>query len=385
MMNIIHIFVEALTVQQQQCLPSLSPSPSLPPSLPPSLSQVTQPKAIRQSVLHLANNIMDNSGEDGESAPGERYSWTPQPANHQVEEHSPYVNTQVSQSTSIPDRRHTASPLSHVQRKYPSPGALGEKSFDNMPQMGQVHEMKKRFSLQHSRSHRSVSRKSSHVSIVVSENQEPSLERSITTDGRGSRGSSNSSRPLSWDAGEVGGVEETEGVKRVRREERGESLPPPERPQPEALFQRNAQMRQPFRQKTTHNVPPPLDATESAKINDAHSQLQQQLSNPDSPTKALDEVLELFEDGNSSPSDNAAVEGVNRDPKISSLSVRDRTKLWELKAYTQTLPRSFKARTSSSSQPGSPMRKNSVESPLTTPTGLTHHSRFTFNSGEERR
>lgn len=362
-------------------------SPSLSLSPFSFFLQVTQPKAIRQSVLQLANNIMDHSGEDGESS--ERYSWTPQPANHQIEEHSPYVNTQISQSSSIPDRRHTASPLSHVQRKYPLPGALGEKGFDNMPPVGQVHEMKKRFSLQHSRPHRSsVSRNSSHVPIVVSHNQEPSLQPSSGSNDEEETGGK-SHRPMSWDATEI--LEEDEGSRLVRREERGESLPPPERPSSDALFQRNAQIRQPFRQKTAPTAASTSDS-ETLETNDTenvssngvkpHPPLTQQISNP---TKPLDEVLELFEEG-ASPEDPEGEDKVKTSTKMSKLSVRDRTKIWEMKAgSTQTLPRSFKTRNSTGSQPCSPMRKNSVESPLPTPNSLSNQPRFNFIGGDERR
>ena len=327
---------------------------------------------------------MDHSGEDGES--GERYSWTPQPANHQIEEHSPYINTQISQSSSIPDRKHTASPLSHVQRKYPIPGALGEKGFDNMPQVGQVHEMKKRFSLQHSRPYRSSeSRKSSLVPIVVSQNQEPSLQPSSGSNDEGETGKSN--RPMSWDATEI--LEEDEGDRLVRREDRGESLPPPERPSTDALFQRNAQVRQPFRQKTAPTAPPTNDIeetndTENINSNGVkpHPPLTQQISNP---TKPLDEVLELFEEG-ASPDDPEGEQKVKTNTKISKLSVKDRTKLWEMKTgSTQTLPRSFKTRNSTGSQPCSPMRKSSVESPLPTPNSLSNQPRFNFIGGDERR
>lgn len=346
---------------------------------------MSQPKAIRQSVLQLANNIMDHSGEDGESS--ERYSWTPQAANHQIEEHSPYFNTHISQSTAIPDRKHTASPLS-VIRKHPTPGALGEKTAENLPHIGQVHEMKKRFSLQHTTHaiRRRPSRNSAHVPIVVSQDQEPTLQPYRGGGGRSSRQSGgSSSRPLSWDATEI--LDE-EVIPSVEREGRGESLPPPERPPIGDTFQRNAHVRQPVRSKVTPTPPPPLnivqqssgedDIIDSLKNSELTPHLISHLSSEDSPTKLLDEVLEQFEDGSGSSQKEVPAGGT----KMNTLSVKARTQLWELKAHTQTLPRSFKTRTSS--QPGSPSKKTPYESPLVTPTGSnTHLSRFTFNSPED--
>lgn len=309
---------------------------------------------------------MDHYGEDGES--GDRFSWTPQAAEHQIEEYSPYINTQISQSTALPDRKLTASPLALI-RKPPTPGALGEKGFDNLPQVGQVNELKKRFSQQHHQnlviSRRPV-RKSAHVPITVAQDQEPTLHPKE----EGFRQRSNS-RPMSWDSSEASGEVP------LRERTRGESLPPPERPPTDSLFQRTAQVRQPFRQKVT-TTPTPLrladapqpteeNIIESIKHGELTPVLLSQLSGDDSPTKLLDEVLEQFEDNS-----QELVPG--EETKMSKLSVKARTQLWELKAHTQTLPRSFKTRTKS--QPCSPLKMTS-ESPAT-PTGST--TSFTFNN-----
>ena len=53
-------------------------------------------KAIRTSVMLLANAIMDQGGPDE--------MWTPQPAGHSIDEYTPQVETQVSNSTTLPDR-----------------------------------------------------------------------------------------------------------------------------------------------------------------------------------------------------------------------------------------------------------------------------------------
>ena len=325
---------------------------------------------------------MDHYGEDGESS--ERFSWTPQPAEHHIDEYSPYVNTHISQSTNIPDRKHTASPLSLI-RKPPTPGALGEKSFENMPQIGQVSELKKRFSQQHgSGSSRRLSKKSSHVSITVAQDQEPYLHQNECdpTKSGSKRASSNSSggsnRPMSWDSSEVLDVKTSPPRGDRNRGDRGESLPPPDRPSTDALFQRNTQARQPIRQKhvatplslkvSSESAPPTSNTTaednivESMKHHEYTPILLSQFSGEDSPTKLLDEVLEQFEDK-------------SQETNISNLTVKARTQLWELKAHTQTLPRSFKTRTKS--QPCSPL-KGTSESPAT-PTGST--TSFTFNHG----
>ena len=302
---------------------------------------------------------MDHHGEDGESG-GERYSWTPRAADHHIEVSSPYMNTHVTQSTHIPDRRYMASPLSIIGRKPPTPGALGEKSSETMPQIGQVQELTKRFSQYSNSPQRRPSRKSSHhVPITVGQDQHPMLHVHKNETKYSHRRHVN--RPLSWDA------TETLDNEPVIERERGESLPPPDRPLIEVPFHRNAQVRQPFRQKVTP-TPPPLELVPDTTMSDETGrdlQLTPQASADDSPTKLLDEVLEQFEDNSQ--------ESVTED-KISAMSVRARTQLWELKAYTQTLPRSFKARTKS--QPCSPMKSSAGP---TTPTGRSNQAAFTFN------
>jgi hypothetical protein len=332
--------------------------------------KVSQNKAVRQSVLQLANNIMDHYGDDGES--NERYSWTPQPTDHHIEEYSPYVNTHITESTNIPDRKHTASPLSMI-RKPVNPGALGERNFDHMPHLGQVNEMRKRFS-QHSSLIQSAQRKSIHVPITVGQDQEPVMHPISHSEVH----KQNVHRPTSWDSSES--LDKTARKEFFwERRERGESVPLPDKPSDDALFQRNSNFRQPFKQKAISSNISPLkiyddDSSSESNIiesikHDLTPQLLSQFSGEDSPTKLLDEVLEQFETGDILQESSVTT----RDTKMSALSVKARTQLWELKAHTQTLPRSFKARTKS--QPSSPM-KGVSDSP-TTP--VDNSINFNFN------
>jgi hypothetical protein len=313
---------------------------------------------------------MDHYGDDGES--NERYSWTPQPTDHHIEEYSPYVNTHITESTNIPDRKHTASPLSMI-RKPVNPGALGERNFDHMPHLGQVNEMRKRFS-QHSSLIQSAQRKSIHVPITVGQDQEPVMHPISHSEVH----KQNVHRPTSWDSSES--LDKTARKEFFwERRERGESVPLPDKPSDDALFQRNSNFRQPFKQKAISSNISPLkiyddDSSSESNIiesikHDLTPQLLSQFSGEDSPTKLLDEVLEQFETGDILQESSVTT----RDTKMSALSVKARTQLWELKAHTQTLPRSFKARTKS--QPSSPM-KGVSDSP-TTP--VDNSINFNFN------
>ena len=72
------------------------------------------------------------------------------------------------------------------------------------------------------------------------------------------------------------------------------------------------------------------------------------------------------------------------------MSVRARTQLWEMKAYYRTLPRSFKHKQRSVSQPSSPMRTtgqvgpttNSLTPADTTATTRPRHSVFSYNPAQ---
>ena len=299
---------------------------------------------------------MDQRSEDGYSE--DRFSWTPVPAHHHIDDHSPYINTLVSQSTYIPDRSHTASPLSSL-RKPPTPGALGERNAENMPHHGQVHELTKRFSQNQRRlssRSRNSSRNNSLVPIVVHQDQLPKLSSTQSTGDHSPKRNHQHikrrvNRPQSWDLTHV--VDDIPIVDN----QRGESLPPPsidEQHPNDSFFTRSSPMRQPFRNKDSLSPTPPPELEEDSEkqkeippevvpIPPFLSQLSGEESLEDA-TKLLDDVLEEYMGEKTS----------QEEEKINKLSVRARTQLWELKTYTQTLPRSFKTRTSS--QPGSPMR-----------------------------
>lgn len=300
------------------------------------------------------------------------------PIDHVVEEYAPHVQTHVSQSMHVPDRRHTVSPLSALRRQPRSAIALGERHTENMPHQGQVQHLARKFSLQSPVSKNSpvqfVSgggvRKSTHVPIIVGENQQPVLSvdnpaADMTVQPRTRRRSS-VNRPLSWDAS----IALAEGP--------NEPIVDSSSPQLErAAFERETQTRMPVRVK-------------SPTRNDQSSPLIS--PSQDDATKCLDEVLEQYGDVGTPGEKTSQESSSSGEEKVMNMSVRARTQLWEMKAYYRTLPRSFKHKQRSVSQPSSPMRTTGQAGPATsslTPADTTtaatkpRHSVFNYSAPQQ--
>ena len=111
-------------------------------------------------------------------------------------------------------------------------------------------------------------------------------------------------------------------------------------------FNRNSQVRMPFRMKPTPSPThsEPMEAEVVPILNGDDTGIEE--------TKILDDVLEQYI-GEGSPSASASKPAISEE-KVSKMSVKDRTQLWEMRAYYQSLPRSFKHRTKS--QPCSPLK-----------------------------
>lgn len=343
----------------------------------------SQRKAIRRSVMNLANNLMDQhypGYDEEEEGEGERLVYTPESVGYHLEEYTPQVNMQVTQSTAIPDRRHTSSPLSAVLRKPPTPRALGERDPDHLPHSGQVHEMSKKFLKKSSSNSPQRSRGSRknvhHVPIVVGNgDQGPSVYSHNSPKPSPHRPVN---RPLSWDSPHV-----SDNVP-VIESERGDSLPPPSlNEDSESIgFRRHSNARTPFRQKppvsptpSSQETPVPQEEDEiEADLRETprRPSFQSQISEESmrNPTKVLDEILEQYDPE-------------TQQKPIAKMSVKARTQLWEMKAYagfTQTLPRSFKQRTKST--PCSPLKtpnSDGQEAPRTPTSANSKHFNF-FNS-----
>lgn len=302
---------------------------------------------------------VDQRSVDNESLEDEGFLWTPVGVHHQIDDHSPHISTRMSQSTPVPDRSQVASPLSYV-RKPATPGALGERNPKNLPHTGTVQEMTKKFTQFQkppiSRNH-SSSRKTTHVPIVVRQDQRPSL-----TNNRGNRSPHRRiNRPQSCELNHL-----PDNVP-VIDSNRGESLPPmsDDDSEPmEMIFRRTSQARQPFRSKT--NPPSEVEyefdkrtcKTEEDNISDvtpvpppSHLVSQSSEESYMAATRVLEELEKYMSEDDTPIQDNESI----TEEKINKLSVRARTHLWEMKAHhTSTLPKSFKTRTKS--QPCSPLK-----------------------------
>lgn len=113
-------------------------------------------------------------------------------------------------------------------------------------------------------------------------------------------------------------------------------------------FKRNSQARMPFRMKPTPSPTheEPMEAEVAPILNGDDTGIEE--------TKLLDDVLEQYI-GEGSPSLTTSKPTISEE-KVSKMSVKDRTQLWEMRAYYQSLPRSFKHRTKS--QPCSPLKSS---------------------------
>lgn len=232
-----------------------------------------------------------------------------------------------------------------------------------MPHHGQVQELTRKFSVQSPTATTPPAhignRKPMHVPIIVGENQQPVLSadnqsrRNIQP--RKNRQRSSVTRPLSWDASVVLSEGPSEPIVDA-------SSPMTER----APFNRESQVRMPVRHKSTPS-PPPKEVQEvgpglkSSPISPPVSD-----TSVVDPTKPLDEVLEKYGEGGAVPGEKTSQESNSSgEDKIENMSVKARTQLWEMKAYYKSLPRSFKHKQRSISQPSSPLRTPGIPNPST--------------------
>ena len=285
------------------------------------------------------------------------------------------------------------SPLSALRRQARTAAALGESNPENMPQHGQVQQLTRKFSLQSPTATtpptRFGSRKAvAHVPIIVGQNQQPVLSTDVESrknpQARKNKRRSSVNRPLSWDASVVLSEGPSEPVVDA-------SSPMTEK----ATFDRDSPVRMPVRHKTTPS-PPPREVS-SDSLHGVKRDAQSSSTSPPvpdtsmvDPTLPLDEVLEQYGgEGGMTPGEKTSQESNSSgESKIEKMSVKARTQLWEMKAYYQSLPRSFKHKQRSISQPSSPLRTAGV--PITPSTPLEHstrsrHSVFAYGSQPQQR
>ena len=263
--------------------------------------------------------------------------------------------------------------VSPLPRKPVTPGALGERNPENLPHYGTVHQMAKRFSEHRSPSSvsRNNSRKITHVPVVVRQDQRPALsiyDKPPNSPNRPMK------RPQSCEL-----VYTPDNVPIIDTN-RGESLPPMSDDDTEPndmIFRRTSQVRLPFRNRVVTNLALSETEcefdrrtckTEEDNISEVtpvplypHPPFYSQSSGDESlvaATKVLEELEKYM-----SEEDFPVTNEITSQEKINKLSVRARTHLWEMKAQTQTLPRSFKNRTKS--QPCSPLKTGQPVTPGT--------------------
>lgn len=305
-----------------------------------------QPKATRESVVHIAEDLLDRNMGHG---------WEPEPMEHRIDEVSPHVKPLISSSTKIPTAKpHTAAPLSlKFQKKSvgleKSRGAEsttpGKSDAPLTP--GQVSELTKRFSF--TPSSPTGNKQSSKIPVVsvtstpmkattstsemTKSNIPIRLEVSKPTMIQVSNGvgevkyrnkhGSRSSRPMSWDASLLLGAKEI-------------SLPSSSMDLESQSFSRQSNVRTAFRKKSYSG--------EQDEFQAAPDQIIPEATNPYS----LEKELLLSETRLSQGSSQSSQGSGSNIP----LSVRERTKRWEergggVPSYFSTLPKSFRHKANS--------------------------------------
>lgn len=308
-----------------------------------------QPKSTRESVVHIAEDLMDRNMGHG---------WEPEPMEHRIDEVSPHVKPQISSSTKIPTARpHTAAPLSlKFQKKSVGPekrrGAEsitpGKSDVPLTP--GQVSELTKRFSFTPlSPTGNKPSSKIPVVSVsstpmkattstseMTKSNIPIRLEVSkptmiMVSNGVGevkyrNKQGSRSSRPVSWDASLL-----------VSDKER--SLPSSSMDLESQSFSRQSNVRTAFRKKS-HSGEQSLED----EIQAMPDQINLEANGPLSSVKE-----QLLSEARLSQGSSQSSQGSGSNIP---LSVRERTKRWEergggVPSYFSTLPKSFRHKASS--------------------------------------
>ena len=272
-------------------------------------------------------------------------------------------------------------------RKPVTPGALGERNPENLPHYGTVHQMTKRFSEYHrSPVSRNNSRKTTHVPVIVRQDQRPSLSNDRLSRSPQRLMKRPQSCELLYNSDNIPVIDNS----------RGESLPPmsdDDNGPNDLVFRRSSNVRLPFRNKVCNNLSMSeneyeFDRRTCLTEEDNYSEITpippQPLphlysqSSGDESLVAATKVLEELEKYMSEEDFPMQEENeIKSQEKINKLSVRARTHLWEMKVKTQTLPRSFKNRTKS--QPCSPLKTQAGIAPGTPSTPNSRkHSTFTF-------
>ena len=350
------------------------------------------PKATRESVVHMAEDLMDrNMG----------HAWEPEPMEHTIDEVSSHMKPQISSSTKIPSARaHTAAPLSlKFHKKTQSQdqkwkggesGVTGKSDVPLTP--GQVSELTKRFSFtptnptsgKTSSKIPSVSIGSSPMKAITSTSEMTKsnipvrldlskssalpISNGVRKDGEvkfRSRQGSKTSRPMSWDASLLLTNQDT-------------FVPRPSMDLESQSFSRNSNVRTAFRKKS-----------QSGEQED-ESQVESDQFYPSAMDLSLYEQEQwLLEEARLSQgsSQNSQGSGSNI-----PLSVRERTKRWEARgggvpSYFSTLPKSFrhKANDPRRREIRDSVSPSSVQSPTSGRPPLIHRMTVPYNIGGSTR
>lgn len=298
------------------------------------------PKVTRESVVHMAEDLMDRKvGPE----------WEPEPVEHTIDEIPSHMKPLISSSTKIPSARaHTAAPLSlKLHKKSPSQdqrwksgesGVTGKSDVPLTP--GQVSELTKRFSFtptnpigsKSSSKIPSVSLANSPMKAITSTSEMTKSNIPIRVDSskpvsngvgkdsevkfRNKQGSK-TSRPMSWDASLLLTSQDT-------------FVPRPSMDLESQSFSRKSNIRMAFRKKSQSGE---LEDAECDQIHPSATDLSSSGQDP-----------WLLEEAKLSQGSSQSSQGSGSNIP---LSVRERTKRWEargggLPSYFSTLPKSFR-------------------------------------------
>jgi hypothetical protein len=299
------------------------------------------PKATRESVVHMAEDLMDRKMG---------HEWEPEPMEHTIDELSvsSHMKPLISSSTKIPTARaHTAAPLSLKLHKKTQDqrwrggesGTAGKSDVPLTP--GQVSELTKRFSFTptntsgNKSSSKIPSSANSPMKAITSTSEMTKSNIPIKLDspkpvsnGAGKDGEvkfrnkqgSKMSRPMSWDASLLLAHQST-------------PVPHPSMDLESQSFSRSSNIRMAFRKKS-----------QSGEQEDDYQAEYDQIDPSATDLSLSEQELWLLEETRLSQgsSQNSQGSGSNI-----PLSVRERTKRWEARgggvpSYFSTLPKSFR-------------------------------------------
>ena len=301
------------------------------------------PKATRESVVHMAEDLMDRKMG---------HEWEPEPMEHTIDEIPSHMKPLISSSTKIPSARAlTAAPLSlKLHKKTPSQdqrwkggesGVTGKSDVPLTP--GQVSELTKRFSFtptnpigsKSSSKIPSVSSANSPMKAITSTSEMTKSNIPIRLDsskpvsnGVGKDGEvkfrnkqgSKLSRPMSWDASLLLTNQDT-------------FVPRPSMDLESHSFSRNSNIRTAFRKKS-----------QSGEQEDDNQAEPDQIHPSGTDLSSSEQELWLLEEAKLSQGSSQSSQGSGSNIP---LSVRERTKRWEARgggvpSYFSTLPKSFR-------------------------------------------